>query len=106
MTACHPRPLRYGCILSPKRLFDVSSSLVEAALCISIRGPTRSSRPNLTAVSSVNSHICDNGHGSAAAYNRNCEVLDAAYQVVNDGLGMFLDHTPQLIPVILIHLDG
>ena len=52
------------------------------------------------------SHVCDDANGSAAAYIRNCEVSDAAYNLVYDGQGVSLDDTPQLIPVNLVRLDG
>ena len=52
------------------------------------------------------SHICDDNNGSAAAYIRNCETPNAAYNLVYDGPGVSLDDSPQLISVNLVRLDG
>ena len=49
---------------------------------------------------------CDDNLGSAAAYIRNHEASDNAYQLVYDGLGVSLTDSPQLIPVNLVGLDG
>ena len=49
---------------------------------------------------------CDDNFGSAAAYIRNCETLDAAYHLVYNGPGVTLTDSPQLIPVNLVRLDG
>jgi hypothetical protein len=49
---------------------------------------------------------CDGDFSSAAAYIRNCETLDAAYNLVYNGPGVTLTDSPQLIPVNLVRLDG
>ena len=49
---------------------------------------------------------CDDNLGSAAAYIRNRETSDNAYDLVYDGLGVSLTDSPQLIPVNLVRLDG
>ena len=49
---------------------------------------------------------CDDNFSSAAAYIRNCEILDAAYHLVYNGPGVNLTDSPQLIPVNLVRLDG
>ena len=50
--------------------------------------------------------LCDDNLGSAAAYIRDRESLDAVYHLVYDGLGASLTRSPQLIAVNLVRLDG
>ena len=52
------------------------------------------------------SHTFDDAYNSAAAYIRSREAPDAAHHFVNDGPGMSLNTSPQLVPVNLTHLDG
>ena len=49
---------------------------------------------------------CEDNLGSTAAYIRNREALDSAYDLVYDGLGVPLTDSSQLIPVNLVRLDG
>ena len=50
--------------------------------------------------------LYDDSLGSAAAYIRNRESSAAVYHLVYDGLRVSLTHSPQLVPVNLVRLDG
>ena len=48
-------------------------------------------------------HICDSSAGGASAYIRNCDDLEAAYNLIYEGTDMSLDKIP---PVNLVRRDG
>ena len=52
------------------------------------------------------SHTFDDAHNSATAYIRSRETPNVVHHLVYDGPGMYLNSSPQLVPVNLIHLNG
>ena len=67
---------------------------------------TLSPQPDARVFDELTLSLCDDNLGSAAAYIRNHEVSDDAYHLVYDGQGVFLNDSPQPIPVNLVRLDG
>lgn len=87
----------------PTRLYAVPSYLVETFLCVSTLAfyHTLPPAPDGRVFSEPTLSL-----GSAAQYVRHCEPSNVAFHLIYYDGGVSLGHTPQLIPVNLVPLDG